>query len=422
MSESMRRALVLALNDLRLTAKDRPVIFWMIIMPIAFVVLLGSMNTGGGDAPKVALAVVDEDQSFLSHAFRDALSREGFSIRDIPVGDIDSLETSPRSVRIPPGFQDSVAAACQVPIYFHKKSDADASYSMTAEMHLQRAIIQILVHLAQTAKRLSGSDAAKGSISEETPEGAFHAISALFSSDAGLPMPIAIDERFGRTFAEVAAESSTITVETETAGRGRAVPSGTAQSLPAIITLFMLLNTAIYGAVFLTQEKQDRVLQRIATFPLSRGSILAGKLLGRTLLALLQAAVLLLAGRFLLGAYLGNSLLGLLFLILCLALAVASLALFWGAILRRVEQAVAVVMIVSLFLGGIGGCWWPLEVVPAWMRTAGHISPAAWAMDGFHSLISFGAGGSAVVLPCLILLAYALVFALAGARLLRFSD
>ena len=35
----------------------------------------------------------------------------------------------------------------------------------------------------------------------------------------------------------------------------------------------------------------------------------------------------------------------------------------------------------------LGGAWWSLEVVPELMRTVGHISPVAWAMDGYTSLI-----------------------------------
>jgi len=37
-------------------------------------------------------------------------------------------------------------------------------------------------------------------------------------------------------------------------------------------------------------------------------------------------------------------------------------------------------------LAALGGAWWSLEVVPEWMRTVGHISPVAWAMDGYTSL------------------------------------
>lgn len=435
----MRRILVLALNDLRLTVKDRPVIFWMVIMPIAFIYIFGAMR-GGGSSPQVSLGVVDEDQSFLSRAFTDELRREGFAIRDLPGAGADSAADSatgsaadsaagvPRSIRIPAGFQDSIAVAHQVPIHLRTEPDADAAFTMTAEMHLQRAIIQTLVNLIETTKRLAGAGEPEGATDgraearEERLGQTMGSLASLFQDDAKAPAPLEIDAAFERVYSEVASQPIGIAVESEVAGKGRPVPSGMRASLPAMITLFMMINTAIYGAVFLAQEKQDGVLARIATFPISRTSILAGKLLGRTLLGLAQAAVLLLAGRFLLGAYLGNSLVGLILVVLCLALTVGAIALFWGAVLRRVEQATAVALVVSLFLGAIGGCWWPLEVVPGWMRVAGHISPAAWAMDGFHALISFGAGTTAVFIPCLILLGYAVVLTLIGGRLLSYTD
>ncbi len=398
------RILVLALNDLLLTLKDRPVFFWMIIMPVGFVFIFGQMDRDNKTPPKVSLGVVDQDQSFLSLAFREALRREGFSIRETDSADPDSIAAIPRYVHVPAGFQDSIALGQQVTLPLTVRANADSEFSMTAEMHIQRAIIATLVNLIESDRRLSGAP------DDQTP-GALNAI-----------QPLEIDTEFERVFAAVAAEPPRITMASENAGSGRPVPGGMRQSLPAMLTLFMLVNTGIYGAVILTQEKQDRVLARLATFPLSRPAILTGKLLGRTCLALMQAAILLLAGRYLLHAYIGSSLLGLSLLVICLAVAVGAIALFWGAVLRRGEQATAVTMVVSLFLGAIGGCWWPLEVVPAWMRTAGHISPAAWAMDGFHALISFGAGVEGVLIPCLVLLAYAAVFGLIGARLLRFTD
>jgi ABC-type multidrug transport system permease subunit len=53
------------------------------------------------------------------------------------------------------------------------------------------------------------------------------------------------------------------------------------------------------------------------------------------------------------------------------------------------------------------------------MQVAGHVSPAAWAMDALHGLISFGKGGEAVIIPSLVLLGYATAFLAVGARKLR---
>ncbi len=45
--------------------------------------------------------------------------------------------------------------------------------------------------------------------------------------------------------------------------------------------------------------------------------------------------------------------------------------------------------------------------------------PSAWAMDGFHALISFGHGLEAVMIPSTALLGFGLVFSAVGARFLK---
>ncbi len=435
----LHRVFAIALTDLRQTIKDRPVVFWMIVMPVVFIYAFGAMSSGGGRGVTINLLVVDEDQTFLSEAFTQSLGQEGFVVRRMLSIEPDTIATFPRSLHIPAGFQDSVATGAGITLRLHKSPDSSDEASLAAEMHLQRAIIRMIAHLAEAqshrneTRAIPGPGGAMGAAqgppagmrvapAETSPAAAIESLlRSLFRSQESEGPALLFDEAFATAYASVAAESSRVAVKSETAGRGRPVPSGTRQSFPATLTLFMMVNTAIYGAVFLTQEKADRILPRIATYAVSRSGILVGKLLGRTLLALGQAVILLLAGRFLLGVYLGNSPLGLALVILCLALTVASLALFWGAVLRSADQATVIALVASLFMGAVGGCWWPLEVVPSWMRTAGHISPAAWAMDGFHALISFGAGIEAVVVPCLVLLLFSTVFTLLGARFLRYG-
>jgi hypothetical protein len=38
-------------------------------------------------------------------------------------------------------------------------------------------------------------------------------------------------------------------------------------------------------------------------------------------------------------------------------------------------------------LAGLGGAWVSLEVTGAVFQTIGHLSPVAWAMDGFKNVI-----------------------------------
>jgi ABC-2 type transport system permease protein len=197
------------------------------------------------------------------------------------------------------------------------------------------------------------------------------------------------------------------------------VPSGFGQSVPGTLTMIVLMMTLIYGGVFLIIEKQQGMLRRQLSLPVTRGQVVAGKLLGRLLIAGLQIVLLLAVARFVFGLSLGSSPAGLALLTASYALAVACASIFLGAVFSTTEQASTVGWIASLVMAGLGGCWWPSEVMPEWLQTAAHAFPTAWAMDGFHALISFGRGVEAVALPSLALLAFAALFGVLGTRFLR---
>jgi ABC-2 type transport system permease protein len=61
-------------------------------------------------------------------------------------------------------------------------------------------------------------------------------------------------------------------------------------------------------------------------------------------------------------------------------------------------QGAAMLNLLGLTLAPLGGAWWPLDIVPPVMQTIGHLSPIAWAMDGFQKLL-FRQGTLVDVLP-----------------------
>ncbi len=384
----IRPILTLAAGELRLVLKERQALVWILIMPIAFIGLFGKLMGGGGSTTKTALTVVDRDRSFLSEAFLENLRGEGFVLRNVSPDSAGIVE-SIRTVTVPLGFSDSLASGNRVALRMELGKNSNSDRDMTAEVHIQKAIVRTLAVLAE-----------------------------IDTAEVRPKLPVE-NPGFQQRFREMSARPSVVEVISRNAGRGKAVPSGFAASAPAMLVLFMLVNTVIYSALLLTEEKQTRCLARLASQPVSRFGLLTGKLLGRLALAIGQSVILLIAGRLLYGVYWGPSPAGLFFLLVCLGLACASLGMMLGALLRTPEQAGAVGWIVPLFLSAIGGCWWPLEIVPQWLQIAGHISPAAWAMGALHGLISFGRGGEVVVVPCLVLLGYTAVFLAVGARKLR---
>jgi ABC-2 type transport system permease protein len=73
----------------------------------------------------------------------------------------------------------------------------------------------------------------------------------------------------------------------------------------------------------------------------------------------------------------------------------------------------------GLGLAALGGSMVPLEIFSPTMRTVAHITPHAWANDGFAELVRHG-GNVLDIAPQLgVLLGYAAVLFLAGTWFLR---
>jgi ABC-2 type transport system permease protein len=100
---------------------------------------------------------------------------------------------------------------------------------------------------------------------------------------------------------------------------------------------------------------------------------------------------------------------------------VATLTLFASSMLRTPQQAESLAWLIGMALSGLGGAWWPLEIVPSGMQMVGRMFPTAWAMEGLHEVITWGHGIQGTFAPILVLLAMSLLFWLLGARSMRVS-
>jgi ABC-2 type transport system permease protein len=105
----------------------------------------------------------------------------------------------------------------------------------------------------------------------------------------------------------------------------------------------------------------------------------------------------------------GRDPLALLLTMVAFALCSAALTFAISTLLRREMQGWAMVNLLGLTLAPLGGAWWPLDVVPDFMRTVGHLSPVAWAMDSFQLLIFENATLADIAGNLAILLAAAVV-------------
>jgi ABC-2 type transport system permease protein len=188
---------------------------------------------------------------------------------------------------------------------------------------------------------------------------------------------------------------------------------GFLQSSPGMIVMFAILDMSTCSIV-LFLERKNKTLERMSTTTIQRAEIIGGHLLAVFLVVFLQEVLLVSIGQVFFGVDYLREPLGILLMMAALALWVASLGLLIGSISKRAEQMIIWSLIDMLLLSALGGAWFPLEITSETFSRIGHITPTAWAMDGFQNIVLRGLGAATTLLPAAILLAFAAaVFALA---------
>ncbi len=184
------------------------------------------------------------------------------------------------------------------------------------------------------------------------------------------------------------------------------------------LLLFIFL-TSLTSATALIETRRLGLSRRMFATPTSSGTIVVGEALGRFGVAMVQGLFIMLGSLLIFGVDWGQPL-GAAALLVAFALVGAGAGMLMGSVLRTEQQSIGLGIFVVLGAAALGGCMVPLEFFTPTMQTVAHITPHAWAIDGYAELVRRD-GTLVDVLPYLaILLAYAAVlFGLAATRLRR---
>ncbi len=194
---------------------------------------------------------------------------------------------------------------------------------------------------------------------------------------------------------------------------------GSNQTAPGMTLMFALLFGAQTGLSF-QRERLMGTLTRLFSAPTSSFTIVVGKLLGNTLLLLLQLSVMILFSTLALGVQWGN-IAALILPCTAFALTAASFGAMAAALTRTAAQLTALSVLSVNVLSALGGLWWPLDLTPAWMKSVSTFLPTYWGMQALQDVILRGAGVLAVLPHTVILLGFALIFASIGSRAFKYE-
>jgi len=376
----MSRAFDIGHNDFRLFLKSKSAYIWLFAVPLAFVYFMGFANRGSGDPynRRPPVLVENLDSNFLGRAFLDELDTQGMWLLD-PT----NRESAARMIRIPEDFSRKVLAGKQSKVAFLQRDGAAESDAMLIEVRLVRALIAMNSHLLEVATQTNAPE----TITEEQ-----------LREVMKKPNPVTLDAKF--------------------AGR-KPVPSGFNFSLPGNLVMYLMMNLMIFGGASVAAERRNGVIRRLMVYPVTNLELVMGKIYGLMLLGAVQILFFLVVGKFAMGVNLGANLPAVTLTLLVLGWVGSSVGVLVGSVFASEDRVVGLCVLVSLLMGALGGCWWPLEIASPALQTVALCLPTGWALKALHQLISFGSGLGAVVTPLLVLAAFGATANLLAARFFR---
>ncbi|WP_042159999.1 ABC transporter permease [Paenibacillus gorillae] len=203
-------------------------------------------------------------------------------------------------------------------------------------------------------------------------------------------------------------------VREETMRLGQAVARP--EVIGIMIMFVMLLVSRSIGYVM--EDREQRTMARMYAAPLRALDIAFGNFAGSMLLGTFQLLIVFGMSHFIFG-FMSGVPFGPLFLVLeCFLFAAVGMATLIGGL---VKNSVQLGQINNLFITPtcmIGGCFWPLSMMPDFMQKLANFTPQKWAIQAFDRL-SAGGTVSDVLLQLGILLLFALVLTAFGATVLR---
>lgn len=381
----MSKILAIASSNVRRLLRERSNIFFVFIFPIALILLIGA-QFGGDFAPGVGVFQADDDP--LADAIteeiqsEDSLAVTGFESSD-ELTEAVERGTVQAGVAIPAGVSGLAEAGTQVEVEFLARPDGAGPQLQSI---VSAAVARVMTPVAAAQ---FGAEKTESSFDE--------ALTVARSQTAMAPG-----------------------LEVETTAVGDALfPStlgrfdlGAAQQL----VLFTFL-TALAGSAALILTRKLGVSRRMLSTPTSTGTIVSGEGAGRWAVAMVQGLYIIAVTYLLFRVDWGDPL-GALLILVAFSAVGAGAGMLMGAVFSNDQQAGGIGVVVSLGLAALGGCMLPIELFSPTMTRVAHLTPHAWALDGFAELVRRD-GTVADILPELaVLTVYAAVLlVLAGWRL-----
>jgi ABC-type multidrug transport system permease subunit len=191
------------------------------------------------------------------------------------------------------------------------------------------------------------------------------------------------------------------------------------QNVPGFSVTFLLLGMLLGVSLALLDERDWGTFDRLRAMPPPLSVVLVAKLAARNVVGILQMVTLFAVGRLAFGISLGPEPAALLLPTAGIVFAGTAFGLVVAGLTESREAVLPIGSIVIVTMAAVGGCWWPIDLEPRWMRSVALAFPTTWAMAAYNDLMIRRQPLAAALRPTAVLFGFGFGFLALGLWLFR---
>jgi ABC-2 type transport system permease protein len=397
----MKKILAIAWKDTVLRFTGMVDWLFFLILPIVFTVVLAG-GTGGPADSRIRLVVVDQAGSPLSTQLITALGKsEAIRPEVLSLNKADSEFSSRRTsvvLVIPSGFD------------LQHLQQGSVGLELRQQPNNMNALVASQAVRAVISRISSAVDIANSSVVEAESIRPFASDTArqAYFDTALQGAQTQMDQAPQRVAVSQGATKDQIKYDPRT--------NSSAGQLITWVFIPLIGISAMFA-----YERQKGTLRRLLTTPTHKATYLIGTLTGQVVIALVQMLLLVGFGILVMRLNWGHSPAALAVMLIASTLAAAALGTTLGTFVKTEGQASGLSIMLGMVMALLGGCWYPIELFPQFVRTAVKVLPTAWAMQGMLDIVLRGQGLSAILPEAGVLLGFAAVFFVVGIWRFRYE-
>ncbi|WP_159887649.1 ABC transporter permease [Paenibacillus puerhi] len=371
-------SLIIAANLTKRTIGNWKGVLLYILVPAMAVSLIIGLLGSDRDRP-AAIPYINADEGETgAHIIRELSRDPGFALSE--ARDLEALKESVLTGKavagfvIPSGFTEAVLAGSPLAIDHFERAMSEESF--TLRIDLQQAVVRI----TESTEALRAAGVLGSSFSLMLEETEKHRVSRTLT-----------DYGWG---------------EKETLG------------LSTGIMILFVMALIGHSVSLILEDRRLYTMMRMYAAPVRAFEIALGNFMGSFLVGSLQILILLVFTRYALGFDYGLPFGPHLLVMESFLLSVMGIASAVGGLVRSKENISALNSVVSMPMCLLGGCFWPVSIMPESMQKLASFVPQSWVMDAVKRLAA-GQGLSDLTLHLGVLLLFAAVLLGFGAVILK---